>query len=41
MAILSPLKAQSDLEIRKAFEQYGEKKGVVMVEEQHCTYIFF
>jgi hypothetical protein len=24
--------AQSDLEIRKAFEQYGEKKGVVMVE---------
>jgi hypothetical protein len=32
MAILSPLKAQSDLEIRKAFEQYGEKKGVVMVE---------
>lgn len=32
MAILSPLKAQSDLEIRKAFERYGEKKGVVMVE---------
>ena len=24
--------AQSDLEIRKAFDQYGEKKGVVMVE---------
>lgn len=24
--------AQNDLEIRKAFEQYGNKKGVVMVE---------
>lgn len=26
------LHAQSDLEIRKAFERYGEKKNVVMVE---------
>lgn len=32
MAVLAPLKAQSDLEIRKAFEKYGEMKGVVMVE---------
>lgn len=32
--LLSVLKvsAQNDLEIRKAFEQYGNKKGVVMVE---------
>lgn len=26
------LKAQSDLEIKKAFDRYGDKKGVVMVE---------
>lgn len=26
------IKAQSDLEIRKVFEEYGNKKGVVMVE---------
>ena len=33
-SLLSVLKvsAQNDLEIRKAFEQYGNKKGVVMVE---------
>lgn len=33
ICFFSPMvNAQSDLEIRKAFEQYGEKKGVVMVE---------
>ncbi len=26
------IKAQSDLEIRKVFEEYGNRKGVVMVE---------
>lgn len=26
------LQAQDDLEIKKVFEQYGEKKGVIMVE---------
>jgi hypothetical protein len=30
--ILPQLRAQSDLQIRKVFEQYGEQKGVVMVE---------
>lgn len=32
LGCIPTLFAQSDLEIRKAFEQYGEKKGVVMVE---------
>ncbi len=32
LGISSTLYAQSDLEIRKAFDQYGNKKGVVMVE---------
>lgn len=31
-SILSTLQAQNDLQISKAFEQYGERKGVVMVE---------
>jgi len=30
--ILQQLQAQSDLQISKAFDQYGERKGVVMVE---------
>jgi hypothetical protein len=31
-SILPTLQAQTDLQISKAFEQYGEHKGVVMVE---------
>jgi len=31
-SILPTLQAQSDLQISKAFDQYGERKGVVMVE---------
>ena len=30
--ILPKLQAQSDLQISKVFDQYGERKGVVMVE---------
>lgn len=32
LGLLSQVKAQSDLQISKVFEQYGEKKGVTMVE---------
>ncbi|HLP05023.1 MAG TPA: DUF6108 family protein [Paludibacter sp.] len=32
LGILPKLQAQSDLQISKVFEQYGEQKGVVMVE---------
>jgi hypothetical protein len=31
-SILPTLRAQNDLQISKAFDQYGERKGVVMVE---------
>jgi hypothetical protein len=31
-SILPTLQAQNDLQISKAFDQYGERKGVVMVE---------
>lgn len=31
-SILPTLHAQNDLQISKAFDQYGERKGVVMVE---------
>lgn len=32
LGLLSQVKAQSDLQISKVFEQYGEKKGSTMVE---------
>lgn len=32
IGILPKLQAQSDLQISKVFDQYGERKGVVMVE---------
>jgi len=32
IAVLPELKAQDDLQINRVFEQYGEMKGVVMVE---------
>jgi len=32
MAFASKLNAQQDLQINKVFEQYGKKKGVVMVQ---------
>lgn len=32
LGLLSQVNAQSDLQISKVFEQYGEKKGVTMVE---------
>jgi len=31
-SLLPTLRAQNDLQISKAFDQYGERKGVVMVE---------
>lgn len=32
LGVWSTLQAQNDLQISKVFDQYGEKKGVVMVE---------